>query len=74
MRDLEHHRQLSRLVDEIYFQSDARGYTRTKLARKAGIHRTTVTKLGNFTTRFPRAQTVFDLARAVGIKISVNGS
>lgn len=68
------HRKLGKLVDEIFSQSDAQKMSWAKLARKAGLCPTTVSRLGNCVTRFPRAQTVFDLAAAAGIKIEFDGT
>lgn len=62
-------KQLHQLIDQVYDEADARGYTWQELAEKAGLCYTTVRKLGRYDTMYPRTQTVMFLARAVGFRV-----
>lgn len=67
-RPSEYELYLNKVVDVIFKQA-ARSWTWPELARRAGVSNTTVTKLGNRTTRFPQLRTVFLLAAAVNMDL-----
>lgn len=63
---------LTKLVDEIFekatFEYDL---TWQQLAEKANLSVNTVYNLGNRVTRFPRLQTFYKLAKAVGMDLAL---
>lgn len=71
MLTLKEYKELHRVVDQIFREAKALGYSWEKLADIAGLTSSTVYRLGNLDTMFPRAQTVFMLAKAVGMKVSL---
>ena len=66
---IKKHRTLHSLIDEIFDQADANKISWPVLARKAGLHVSTVYRLGTYQTSYPRVQTVWMLAAAAGIQI-----
>jgi hypothetical protein len=64
-------RELHQVIDAIYDEADALGYSWQDMADRAGIHYMTVRALARYDTMYPRANTVFLLARAVGLKITL---
>ena len=69
MLTLKQFKELHELVDDIFAESNRLGWSWVMLAQAAGVHISTVYKLGNFDTMFPRANTVMLLAQAVGLKL-----
>lgn len=62
--------QLHKLIDDIFARAaDEFEWTWSQLASHANLGYGTVDKLGNRHTKFPRFQTVFKLAEAVGWKL-----
>jgi transcriptional regulator with XRE-family HTH domain len=55
---------------DIYEEADNFDWSLAKLAEKAGLAISTVTRICNLDTKYPRANTVFQLAKAVGFKIT----
>lgn len=62
-------RDLHKLIDQIYLEADDLGMSWTEFAERAGVSPATVYRLGNYETPYPRANTVFLLARAVGFRV-----
>lgn len=69
MMALKDFRELRRMVDMIVREARGSGMTWTYLADKSGLSYKTVNRLGNYTTVYPRAQTVMMLARAAGLRV-----
>ena len=62
-------RYLHGLVDEIFhISSDEMGWSWVDLAEQAGLSYTTVNRLGNRVTQYPRHMTVWKLAKALGME------
>lgn len=64
-------KELRRLVDSIYREAGRLGMSFPSLAKAAGLSHSTVYRLAEFETMYPRLQTVDLLARAVGFSLSV---
>lgn len=64
-------RELDKLLDEIYTACDDLGWSWTVFAEKANIAISTVYNIGMYRTRYPHASTVFQLAKAVGFKVTL---
>lgn len=62
-------KRLHQLVDEIYDEADALGFSWQEMAAKAGLSYNTVRNLARYNTMYPRTQTVMMLAKAVGFKV-----
>lgn len=71
MMPLKQFKSLHRLVDVIFEKGVKLDYSWEQLASRAGLCDRTVSRLGNLETLYPRAQTVFLLAHAVGMEISI---
>ena len=60
---------LNQTVDQIYQRATDIGWTWNELAQMAGVHPSTVYKLGMRITRLPQLRTMFLLARAVNMNL-----
>jgi len=68
----EYMAKLESLVDDIYeIASDVWDFSWADLAEQSGCAYTTVWRLGMRVTRWPRLQTLYKLARAVGMDVQV---
>lgn len=66
--DEEYATYLHGIVDEIFIKAaDVKEWSWVRLASEAGISYSTVLKLGNRLTLYPRHMTVWKLAKAVGL-------
>ena len=61
---------LNQVVDDI-FNEAAKKYTWTQLADKANLGRATVYRLGMRYTRLPQLRTIYQLAHAVGMNVTL---
>jgi hypothetical protein len=68
MLTMKQFRSIQSAVDSIYDTADTMGFSWPVLAKKAGLAYSTVWNLGRYETRFPRTQTIFMLAKAVGME------
>lgn len=68
-RTVKEFRALHKVIDEIYDEAQNLDWSYEELARKARLSYTTVWRLGTFETMYPRAATVFALAKAVGFEL-----
>lgn len=68
MKTLREARDLCRACDQIFEEAHRQHITLARLADKAGLCEATVYRLDNLDTLYPRAQTVFALAKAVGME------
>lgn len=59
------------LIDEIYEIAAAKQWTWSELALNSGISYSTVLKLGNRDTKYPRHMTIWKMAKAVGKDIEL---
>lgn len=66
---LKEFKELHKLIDRIYAEAYDRDWSWEQLAAAAGVGVGTVYNLGNEITQYPRLQTVFCLARAVGLEL-----
>jgi AraC-like DNA-binding protein len=67
---IEYFRALHRLIDQIFSEAaDHFEWTWAKLASHANLSYPTVVNLGERQTKYPRFQTVYKLAHAVGWKL-----
>lgn len=76
-QDLErkYAKYLHNIVDEIFeVAATDKDWTWSKLAHVAGLSYSTVLKLGNRQTRYPRHMSVWKLAKAVGLSYEVKDS
>lgn len=64
-------RELHKMVDRIFEQAVELDVSLQWLAAKAGLSEKTVYNLMKFTTMYPRLQTVYLLARAVGLHLEL---
>jgi hypothetical protein len=64
-------RQLNKILDEIFHESDVRDLTLRDFAMAANLSYTTVQRINACTTYLPRFQTIEKLAHAVGMVIEV---
>jgi len=62
---------LARIVDEIFNEAYRRDWTWSDLARFAGVCYGTVWRMGERDTRFPQALTVWKLAKAVQMSVTL---
>jgi len=68
----EYTAKLESFVDDIYeIAHDVWDYSWAELAEQAGCSYTTVWRLGMRVTRWPRLQTIYKLAQAVGMDIGL---
>jgi len=68
----EYMAKLESFVDDIYeIAHDVWDFSWVDLAEEAGCSYTTVWRLGMRVTRWPRLQTIFKLARAVGMDVDL---
>lgn len=66
---------LHHCIDEIYQHAkDVLDWSWSNLAVQANLSYGTIENLGNRYTKWPRFYTIFKLARAVGFKLSMQGS
>ncbi len=65
--DKKYAEHLHQVIDEI-FEVAAERWSWMELAEEAGVAYTTVLKLGNRLTHYPRHMTVWKLAKAVGLQ------
>jgi DNA-binding phage protein len=64
--------ELNSLVDQIYQRAaDVHDWSWAALAYQAGLSYSTVLKLGNYETRLPHLRTVYKLAKAVGLRVTL---
>lgn len=64
--------RLDALVDQIFEEATYRlDWSWNDLADEAGMCRSTVTRLGNRETRLPQLHTMYRLAKAVGMDVSM---
>lgn len=68
-RTLKEFRALHKVVDEIYAEAYRLDWPYEELARRAKLAYSTVYRLGTYETVYPRAATVFALAKAVGFEV-----
>jgi hypothetical protein len=64
-------KDLNEFIDEIYARAANNKWSWSKLASRALLTQATVAKLGHRETRWPQLLTVWKLARAVGMRVSV---
>lgn len=57
---------LDSMIDEIFEEAAAKGWTWGDLARESNLTYQTIWRLGNYATRLPRLQTFYKMAKAVG--------
>lgn len=57
------------LGDRIFELRDARGWTQSELARRAGLHRNTISPLEAGSRKRPESPTLRKLARAFGMTV-----
>lgn len=63
---IQYERALNRLVDKLYQEAFARGWSWEKMAEKSGLALQTVCNLGNYVTRVPQFRTVELIAQSLG--------
>lgn len=61
---------LQAFIDDIYTQSDRLEWSWVELSNQSGVGYSTVCRLGNYETMFPRFATVYCLARSVGMEMN----
>lgn len=66
-RQQRYKRDLTAMISEVYERACDADLDMTSWAKAAGIHRNTIQRLAEGTTRFPQWQTVMAMARAVGM-------
>lgn len=80
IRDIDHkvvpmsigyERELNRIIDDCYSRSGKLGMTWRDLADAAGLHPRTIYRLGNRITKLPRFETVWKIAKAVGMELAL---
>lgn len=68
----EYEAKLTELVDDIYeAATDVWDFSWFQLANESGLAYNTVYRLGMRITRWPQLQTIFKLARAVGMDVNL---
>lgn len=69
---IQEFRSLHKLVDAIYAEANDLDMSYAQLAVKSGLSYPTVYNLGTYTTMYPRAATVLQLAKAVGLEVTLS--
>jgi transcriptional regulator with XRE-family HTH domain len=62
---------LNQFTDQVFQAMEQRKWTQTDFALRAGLAVSTVSNLNHCVTKLPRFMTVFKLARAVGMELSL---
>ncbi len=70
-RSVAEFKELHKLLDDIYIEASDQNISWPNLAIKADLAINTVYNLGNNVTQYPRASTVFALAKAVGFEVAL---
>lgn len=65
-------RKLNDILDDVYAKADEAGLNNRELAERSGLHVNTIQRIDNRRVKYPRLQTVYLLARAVGMTIDVS--
>jgi hypothetical protein len=64
--------RLDRIVDQVFRLADDQDLPTAELTRRSGLGRATVDRLDHRVTRVPQLRTVFQLARAVGMDVTLS--
>jgi transcriptional regulator with XRE-family HTH domain len=64
--------RLNRIVDQVFRAADTQDLPTAELVRRSGLGRATVDRLDHRVTRVPQLRTVFHLARAVGMDVTLS--
>lgn len=63
--------KLHQIIDEIYSKATTFEWTWQKLSEQSDLGYRTVLDLGNRVTKYPRFQTIYKLAKSVGLNLSI---
>lgn len=69
VKDKDYLASLDKVLNVIFAESDLRHWSWHELADNAGLHPSTVYKIGNRITRLPYFRTVYLLGQAVGLTV-----
>ena len=69
MKTIEEFNAINNLLDDLFEMARQNGWSKPELARRAGLSVATIYRLTSYKSMYPRVQTVFMVAQALGLKM-----